>query len=117
VLLVVNAGKGGNLTPAAMAAAITAALPSETPPANTTAPVVTGTGSVGSNLTTTNGVWTNSPTEYTYQWMRGGSQIAGAINAVYALIGTDSGNSVSCRVTATNAAGSTDALSNSIAVA
>lgn len=117
VLLVVNAGKGGNLTPAAMAAAITAALPSETPPANTTAPVVTGTGSVGSNLTTTNGVWTNSPTEYTYQWMRGGSQIAGATSAVYALIGTDSGNSVSCRVTATNAAGSTDALSNAIAVA
>jgi hypothetical protein len=117
VLLVVNAGKGGNLTPAAMAAAITAAIPADVPPVNTTAPVVTGAGSVGNNLTTTNGVWTNSPTEYTYQWMRGGLQIAGATGPVYALIGTDSGNSVSCRVTATNAAGSKDALSNAIAVA
>ena len=117
MLLVVNAGKGGNLTAAAMAAAITSAIASEIPPANTTAPVVTGTGSIGNNLTTTNGVWTNSPTAYTYQWMRGGSQIAGAINQVYALVGADSGNSVSCRVTAENPAGSTSANSNAIAVA
>jgi hypothetical protein len=117
VLLVVNAGKGGNLTPAAMAAAITAGIPGDVAPVNTTPPVVTGTGTVGNNLTTNNGAWTNSPTEYTYQWMRGGLQIAGATGAVYALIGTDSGNAVSCRVTATNSAGSTNALSNAIAVA
>ena len=117
VLLVVNAGKGGNLTAAAMAAAINSGLASEIPPANTTAPVVSGTGTVGQNLTTTNGVWTNAPTAYIYQWMRGGSQIAGAINQVYALVGADSGNSVSCRVTAENPAGSTSALSNAIAVA
>ena len=100
-----------------MAAAITAALASEIPPANTTAPVVSGTGTVGQNLTTTNGVWTNAPTAYTYQWLRGGSQIAGAANQVYALVGADSGNSISCRVTAENPAGSTSALSNAIAVA
>lgn len=118
ILLVVNAGKGGNLSNAQMAAAITAGIPVDVPPVNSVAPAVTGTGSIGNNLTVTNnGTWTNSPTEYTYQWMRGGLQIAGATGQVYALIGADSGNSVSCRVTATNAAGSTNALSNAIAVA
>lgn len=117
VLLVVNAGKGGNLTPAAMAAAITAGVASEVPPANTVAPVASGTGTIGNNLTTTNGTWTNAPTGYAYQWLRAGVPIIGATNAVYALVGADSGNSVSCRVTATNPAGSASATSNAIAVA
>lgn len=118
ILLVVNSGKGGNLTNAAMAAAITAGIAVDVPPVNTTAPVVSGTGTVGSNLATTSGVWTNSPTEYTYQWLRGGAQIAGATGQVYALVGADSGNSVSCQVTASNAAGSsTGVTSNAIAVA
>ena len=117
VLLVVNAGKGGNLTAAAMSAAISAGIASEVPPVNSAAPAVSGTGTVGQNLTTTNGTWTNSPTGFTYQWLRGGLQISGATNAVYALVGADSGNSVSCRVTAINPAGSTQAFSNAIAVA
>jgi hypothetical protein len=116
-LLIVNAGKAGNLTNAAMAAAITGGLASELPPANTAAPVASGTGTIGQNLTTTNGTWTNSPTSFQYQWMRGGSNIAGATAAIYALVGADSGNNVSCRVTAINAAGSTSAQSNAIAVA
>lgn len=117
ILLVVNAGKAGNLTNAAMAAAITAGLATEIPPVNTVAPVASGTGTVGQNLSVTNGTWTYSPTSYTYQWRRGGANIAGATNAVYALVGADSGNSVGCAVTATNAAGSTSANSNTIAVA
>ena len=94
-----------------------AGVASEVPPVNTAAPVVSGTGTVGQNLTTTNGTWTERATAYAYQWMRGGSQIRGAINAVYALVGADSGTSVSCRVTATNPAGSTSIQSNAIAVA
>jgi hypothetical protein len=117
VLLVVNAGKAGNLTNAAMAAAITAGIAGEIAPANTTAPVASGTGAVGQNLTTTNGVWTGSPTSFQYQWMRGGSNIAGATANIYALVGADSGTSVSCSVTAVNAAGETSAQSNAIAVA
>ena len=117
VLLVVNAGKGGNLTAAAMSAAINAGIASEVPPVNSAAPVASGTGTVGQNLTTTNGTWQNAPTSYAYQWMRGGAPILGAVNAVYALVGADSGNSVSCRVTATNPAGSTSIQSNAIAVA
>ena len=117
VLLVVNAGKAGNLTAAAMAAAITAGLATEIPPVNTVAPVASGTGTVGQNLTVTNGTWTYAPTSYAYQWLRGGAAIAGATSGVYALVGADSGNSVSCQVTAANAAGSTAATSNAIAVA
>lgn len=116
-LHLVNRGKAGNLANSAMAGAITGSLPADAPPVNTTAPAVTGTGTIGQNLTTTNGVWTNSPTSYSYQWLRGGSQIAGAVNAVYALVGADSGTSVSCRVTAINPAGNASALSNAVAVA
>lgn len=117
VLLIVNAGKAGNLSPAAMAAAITAGIPVDTPPANTTPPAVAGTGTVGQNLTVTPGVWTNSPTEILEQWQRAGVPIPGATGLQYALVGADSGNSIDVRETATNAAGSTSADSNAIAVA
>lgn len=116
VLAVVNAGKGGNLTNAQMAAAITAGLSNELPPVNTAAPVVSGTATVGSTLTCTQGTWTYGQT-YAYQWMRGGANIAGAFAATYLLAAADGGASVSCRVTATNPAGSTSATSNAIAVA
>jgi hypothetical protein len=90
--------------------------PVAAPPANTSPPVVTGTGAVGDNLTCAPGTWTNLPT-FTYQWLRGGATIAGATGAVYALVGADSGTNVSCRVTGTNADGNASATSNAIAVA
>ena len=117
ILLVINAGKGGNLTNAQMAAAITAGIPVDVPPSNTVAPAVTGTPSIGNNLTTTNGTWTESPTSFTYQWLRASVPISGAVNQVYALVGADSGNPVRCQVTAINAAGSASANSNTVAVA
>ena len=116
VLLVVNAGKGGNLTNAAMAAAINAGLANEIPPVNTAAPVASGTGAVGNNLSCTQGTWTYGQT-YAYQWLRGGANILGATAAIYALVGADSGTNVSCQVTASNPAGSASAVSNAIAVA
>jgi hypothetical protein len=85
-------------------------------PVNTTPPAVTGVATVGSNLTCSTGVWTGSPTSYTYAWYRGAVPIAGATNAVYALVGADSGNSVSCRVTAHNAGGQATQASNAVAV-
>jgi hypothetical protein len=86
-------------------------------PSNTALPVASGTGTVGQVLSVTNGTWTNSPTGYTYQWLRAGANIAAATAATYTLVAADSTNNVSCRVTATNAAGSASATSNSIAVA
>jgi hypothetical protein len=118
ILLVVNAGRGGNLLPLDMSNAITAGLSNEIPPVNTTVPAVTGTGTVGQTLSVTNGNWQYVPTSYAYQWLRGGNTpISGATAATYVLVAADSGTSVSCRVTATNAAGPTPIVSNAIAVA
>jgi hypothetical protein len=110
--LIVNRGKAGNLSGSAMANAIAS---SAGPPVNTIAPVVSGTGAVGSTLSCTTGTWQHFPT-YAYQWLRAGANIAGATAATYVLAAADSTNGISCRVTATNAAGSATASSNSIAV-
>jgi hypothetical protein len=117
VLRLVNKGKDGGLTPTALSNAITAALGTVLPPANTTAPLVTGTGTVGQTLSCTMGVWTLSPTAYAYQWLRGGAKISGAEASSYKLIAADSGHNISCRVTASTAAGSASADSNAIACA
>lgn len=86
-----------------------------TAPVNTIAPVISGSTSVGSTLTTTTGTWTGTPViSYTYQWYRGASQIVGATNSTYVLVSADVSNSIKCRVTATNAFGSANADSNSI---
>ena len=115
ILLVVNAGKGGNLTNAQMASAITGALATVIPPVNTAAPVASGTGTVGQTLTCTNGTWQYSPT-FAYQWLRDGVAVSGATASTYVLVAADSTHSLSCRVTATNPAGSASAASNAIAV-
>jgi hypothetical protein len=85
-------------------------------PVNTGLPVVSGTGTVGQVLTTTNGTWLNTPT-FTYAWMRSGVVIAGATAVTYTLVAGDSTKAVSSVVTATKAGMSVAApSSNSIAV-
>jgi hypothetical protein len=117
VLRVVNRGKAGNLTPLAMSNAITAALSTINPPANTSPPVVTSTSlSVAANgvCSTTVGNWTYVPTAYFYQWYRGAVPIPGATANSYTLVVADEGSMISCRVTAENAAGSAIMASNSV---
>jgi hypothetical protein len=83
------------------------------PPANTVAPAVTGTPTVGQTLTTTNGTWTalSGPT-FTRQWFRGNTPIAGATALTYVLVTADQGYSLFCRVAATDANGVASADSN-----
>jgi hypothetical protein len=86
-------------------------------PVNTITPVVSGTNTVGSILTTTNGSWSGSlPITYTYQWLRNGSNIGGETSSTYTLVTADTSNVVSCRVTATNSVGSANATSNSLTI-
>ena len=92
-----------------------AALPSA--PANTVAPVVSGTATVGSTLSCSTGTWTNSPTGYAYQWLGNGLNISGATSSTYVTVTADGGTSVSCRVAATNAGGTTSQASNALAIA
>ncbi len=91
---------------------------SQAAPVNTAPPTVTGTATVGETLTASNGTWSNSPTGFTYQWVRcnasGGScvSVANGTQKTYTLVGADAGHTIRVRVTATNADGSASAESS-----
>jgi hypothetical protein len=92
------------------------APPMPTPPRVVDVPAVTGNGVVGSTLTCTMGNWTGEPTSYAYQWKSDGTTELGTGDTYVAVEG-DTGHSVSCVVTATNAAGSMVAPpSNAVAI-
>ena len=87
-------------------------------PANSVAPVASGSLTVGSTLSCTTGTWSNSPTSYAYTWLRGGTTISGATSASYVTVTADGGTSVGCAVIATNASGnSVSVASNTLAIA
>ena len=82
-------------------------------PANTVAPVVSGTATVGQTLSTTNGTWNGIPTPtFAYQWQRAGSDIGSATSSTYVLVAADVGNAIRCVVTATNVVAAVSANSN-----
>lgn len=96
-------------------------------PANTTEPAITGTAALGSTLTASQGTWTNSPTSFTYQWVRcptsGGDPlgatcavIGGATGSAYVIASADTGARLRVRVTAANASGSGTSASNATPV-
>ena len=86
-------------------------------PAVISKPVVSGTATVGMQLSVDTGSWTYSPTSYAYKWLRcsksGGScmAITGAKTLTYTLKKGDVGHSLKANVTAKNAAGSAAATS------
>ncbi len=84
------------------------------PPVNTALPTISGSPYVGQQLSCSTGTWTNNPTVYSYEWRRGGTPISGAASSTYTLVGSDAGNSITCRVTATNAGGSNSATSSAV---
>lgn len=73
-------------------------------------PAITGTVSVGSVLTLSNGTWDGTPT-YAYAWLRSGVAITGATASTYTITRDDISNTLVGRVTATNVDGSTPASS------
>jgi hypothetical protein len=83
------------------------------PPADTTAPTVSGTASEHQQLGQSNGGWTNVPTGFTHQWEDCTSPadtstctpIAGAIANSYTPIASDIGQYVRVREIASNAGG------------
>jgi len=84
------------------------------PPVNVDVPVITQD---GDTLSCTMGNWNNEPTSYAYEWTIDGV-VSSAIGATYGVLPTDVGVTAFCSVTATNAAGSTEAPpSNEITIA
>ena len=80
-------------------------------PVNTSPPVITGTPAAGRTLTCSTGTWDNDPTKFTYQWNRNGTVLFGTTRSTYAVGTLDEGTSLTCTVTAANAAGSASAVS------
>ncbi|SEB70626.1 C39 family peptidase [Arthrobacter woluwensis] len=68
----------------------------------TAAPKLTGTVKVGSVLTAQPGAWV-AGTSFTYQWLRNGAPIAGAVAAGYKLGPSDAARTIAVRVTGTKA--------------
>lgn len=85
-------------------------------PANTVAPVASGTGQYGNTLSVTKGSWTGGGLVYSYQWRRDAVNISLATNSTYVLVITDASTSVDCVVTATNSFGAASQDSNNITV-
>jgi len=101
----------------------TATVAAANAPVNTSLPTVSGTAREGSTLDGTAGSWQGSaPITYAYQWLRCNSQgascgsIGGATRSSYTLTRGDVGHSLRLRVTASNAAGASQALSDATAV-
>lgn len=84
-------------------------------PAVTVGGNVVASCAVGDTLSVTDGNWTGEPTGYTRSWLSGTAQVGGG--TTYVAQASDAGNSISCTVTATNAAGSTNATTNAVSVA
>jgi Calx-beta domain len=92
-----------------------------TAPVNTARPAISGTPTLGSTLTAAPGTWSGSPAPtFAYQWQRcdaagnGCVAIAGATAQTYALQSSDEGATVRVQVTATNSAGTANAVSPAV---
>jgi len=86
-------------------------------PQNTTAPSISGTPAVGQVLSCDPGTFTGTPAPTrSFAWLRDGQAIAGATGSAYTVTAADAGRQLSCRVTATNVAGSAVATSAAVAV-
>jgi hypothetical protein len=92
-----------------LALALSAGLLTHAAPAQATAPPplyavshgpTQGTPVPGSVLTADPGTWSSPPTSYSFEWLRDGAPIAGAISDSYTVLASDVGHQLAPRVTA-----------------
>ena len=117
------AASGAAAMAIASAVGIAGASTTANPPTVRTLPSITGVPEVGRTLTAQNGSWGGTePLTYAYHWRRcgrgGGScvDLPGATSQTYVLVSADQGHRMRVRVTATNSAGSSSAVSRPTAV-
>lgn len=83
-------------------------------PANSLLPSIAGIAQVGQTLTANVGGWSGSPV-FTYQWKKGGVNIAGATSKTYVPVVGDIGATITVTVTGTNSSGNASATSGGTA--
>src|SRR4051794_10491369 len=88
-------------------------------PTSTEAPVLSGTAKRGEALSVTKGVWTDTPTAWTYVWQRSANgttwaNIAGATTSAYTLVALDLNQQIRVNVTAKNAVGTGTAVASNV---
>jgi len=83
----------------------------EPAPVNTAPATVAGDPHVGGVLICNPGTWTNNPTSFTYQW-RDPNPITDATDAEFDVTPDELGKQLACLVTAINASGQAQSLSN-----
>lgn len=112
-LTVTATNASGTSTPAT-SAATSAVAPLI--PTNTTAPAITGSPVQGQTLGASPGSWTQSPTSYGYEWLdchQGSCGIEpGATSSTYVVNSSDIGAQIEVRVSATNAGGTSTAMTS-----
>jgi hypothetical protein len=93
-------------------------VPGSAPPANRTAPTISGDTRRGSPMLALPGSWSGSVTGYVYQWQRSGdrgvtwSSISGATGSTYAPVLEDEGARIRVYVSATGPGGTASAVSS-----
>jgi hypothetical protein len=88
--------------------------PAVAPPTASAVPTVTGAVTVGSELTCNSGTWANGPT-FSWEWLRSGTPL-GITTQKYTVTAADEGKALQCRVTATNAQATAQAMSLNTAI-
>ena len=87
------------------------------PPVATVDPVITGTASVGSVLSVSDGTWVGTPTiTYQWQWAHTSTNITGANTNSYTVSAEDTNRSITCVVTATSNSGVTEKVCTPTAI-
>lgn len=84
-------------------------------PINAILPAITGTELTEETLTCDDGTWINADS-YTYQWYQNDTAIDGATDNEYEIVIDDEGQTLTCRVTASNEGGSASADSNTVEI-
>jgi hypothetical protein len=112
--VVVRARNSGGTVETSFRVSVAAA---QVAPSVVAAPTISGSGRIGTPLALSPGVWAGEPSpSLGFAWLRGGTPIAGATGASYTPVEADDRQSISVRVTATNAAGSASAVAGPVTV-
>jgi hypothetical protein len=107
-----------SLAALAMVVAAPAGARSSAAPVNASAPTIEGKPVVGGTVSAGNGGWSNTPTSFTYQWLRCDSKgaqcvpISGAKERSYTIASADLGRTLVVYVSARNADGETGPINS-----